>query len=94
MDLGVAKNTNLLKVKYGIQTRFFFWNAVVLICEYCFADFLYKITPSWMKNLPRVIISITILMTVLPISHWFSDAYITVGILSDYKLGFPMIVAL
>lgn len=74
---------------YGRQFTFFLWNGFVVLLEYVLAPLpLFQ----WMKsNLLKEAISLLVLLTVIPISHWFTDEYIRSGFYSDYTMGFPLV---
>ena len=56
--------------RYGMHLYFFLWNGIVLILESIF--YKHPIF-QWMKTtLPRPLLTMTVLMTVLPIGHWFT----------------------
>ncbi|GKY97581.1 hypothetical protein MPSEU_000716600 [Mayamaea pseudoterrestris] len=72
---------------YGLHLIFFTWNAVVLILEQFLRD-----TPiiRWMaKNLPMPLRTVLVLLTVLPVGHFFTDVYVDLGFFSDFSIGFP-----
>jgi hypothetical protein len=49
----------------------------------------------WMsQNLPRPVRTAFVLLTVLPISHLFTDEYVLNGMLPDFAMAFPRIVKL
>jgi hypothetical protein len=75
---------------YGRHLAFFMWNGFVLLLEYLLSPLpLFQ----WAKtHLPQPVVTALTLLTVLPISHWFTDEYIRSGFLSDYTLGFPLLV--
>jgi len=77
---------------YGSQLSFFAWNGVVLIIESLFGNALIF---QWMKHrLPQPIKTALILLTALPISHWFTHEYISIGLYQDLTLLLPLIVPL
>jgi hypothetical protein len=86
--------------RYGLQFAFFLWNGVVLMMERWFRKQV-KTTPSdgWLSriqavlsSLPRPIQTALVLMTVLPIGHWFTDEYIRASFYDDASWGFPILV--
>jgi len=77
---------------YGNQMSFFAWNGAVLIFESLYGSaWIFQ----WMKHrLPQPIITSLILLTVLPIAHWFTHEYLIVGVYKDFILFVPLIVQL
>lgn len=68
--------------QYGNQFIFFIWNGIVLLLErYC---------PRF--KLPRPLQTALVIMTVLPISHLFTDEYIRSSFYNDASWAFPIIV--
>lgn len=77
---------------YGRHLAFFAWNGFVVLLEHALSPLPVF---QWMKaNLPKRVISALVLLTVIPISHWFTDEYIRSGFYSDYSMGFPLILYL
>jgi len=74
---------------YGSHMIFFAWNGVVLLGEHLLTD---TAPLQWMQNnLPRPLRTTLTLLTVLPISHLFTDEYIASCFYSDIVMGFPRI---
>jgi len=74
---------------YGMHMIFFAYNAVAITLE-----ILLRGNPvfRWMSNnLPQPVITFLVIMTVLPVGHWFGDEYINQGLYEDVSLGFPRI---
>lgn len=78
--------------KYGTQFCFFAWNGIVLIFEGLFGNAL--IFQRIKEILPKPFITALILLTALPVGHWFTHEYIVLGTYCDAKLLVPMIVVL
>ena len=77
---------------YGRHLLFFVWNGFVVLFEYLLSPLPVF---QWLKaNLSKRIISALVLITVLPVSHWFTDEYVRSGFYSDYSMGFPLILYL
>ena len=77
---------------YGMHMAFFAWNGLVMTVEYALKG---NRTLSRIRHsLPRPVVTAFVVMTVLPISHWFTDEYITSGFYTDISLGFPRIVCI
>lgn len=77
---------------YGRHTQFFLWNGIVLLFERALETHRFV---KWIKaNIPGPLRTALVLMTVLPIAHFFTDEYIKSGFYSDASLGFPLIVYL
>lgn len=74
----------------GRHFLFFLWNASVVILERAVSH--RTLFQRIKKNFPRPAVTALVLLTVLPISHWFTDEYIRSGFYSDYSMGFPLIV--
>jgi hypothetical protein len=90
-DLSFARTGRKnVSIMYGLQTIFFLWNAGVLLCEYVVSQNRFIQVMS--SRLPRIVVSLLVVITVLPISHWFSQGMQEIPILLDYKLGYPMFV--
>jgi hypothetical protein len=77
---------------YFYQTAFFMWNGFMLLLEdvmACRNDF--QVIAS---RIPRRVKTVLVLMTVLPISHWFLDEYVSNRMFQDFAVAFPLIVKL
>jgi hypothetical protein len=81
-------------VRIGSQAAFFVWNFGVVAMEGMILDhrgcekvsnFGRRVVPGWM--VPPLIV-----MTSLPVAHWFRDPYMNGGFFSDYESCFPMII--
>ena len=82
--------TSTYDPQYGCQFLFFLWNFFVLSLERYFQD---SSTLKYLsKTLPRPIITSLVLLTVLPISHWFTDEWIEGGVFTSVAEGHPRIV--
>ena len=86
-----SRDDNGKRIVFGAQTAFFMWNAGVVMIEYLLRT-RSGMSYCWLEGLPKIVISLLVVMTVLPISHWFSDQMISVELFSDYKRGFPAII--
>jgi hypothetical protein len=64
-------------------TAFFLWNGIVMLLERP----LGKLPPfTWLsKNLPLPILSTLVVLTGLPVSHWYSGDWAVSGYFSDFK---------
>ena len=71
--------------KYGKQCAFFLICGVLMLLEGPVA----KLTPiQWMaKNLPLVVRSTLVVLTVLPVGHWFTGDWIAGGYFEDHAIG-------
>lgn len=84
-----GKSYNRNDVRIGSQTAFFVWNFVVVAIEGVllrnerFANFG-KMVPRWL--IPSLIV-----MTSLPVAHWFGVPYKNGGFFPDYEKCFPII---
>lgn len=79
---------------YGMHMAFFAYNGIIVLIEYALRS--NKVTARYLNEiaavLPKPFITMFVLLTVLPVSHWFTDEYVMSGFYSDYSLGFPRIV--
>ena len=75
---------------YGMHFAFFLWNGFVMLLENVFHDC--KLVDSCKESLPRWAMTALVLLTVIPISHWFTDEYATSGFYDDYSMGLPILV--
>ena len=92
------------EIQYGLQTIFFLWNAIIIICEYYIVKKTNRTTTSSnatktiqtysYSGLPLVIVSLLVIMTVLPIAHFFSQGMMEISVLEHYKIGYPMFVVI
>ena len=76
---------------YGRQTLFFLWNAMVLVLESVLGRT--RLFQLLKKTLPSPLKTILVLLSVLPISHWFTHEYVGCGAYTDVMIGVPLIVA-
>jgi Membrane bound O-acyl transferase family len=76
--------------QYGNQWIFFIWNGVVLLGEYSLQGT--ALIQFLQKTVPKPIRTTLVLLTVIPISHLFTDEYIRCSFYSDISLGFPRVV--
>ena len=73
--------------RYGNHWIFFIWNGFVLIGEYVLQGTV--LIRFLQTNIPKPIRTLLVLLTVIPISHLFTDEYIQCSFYSDISLGFP-----
>jgi hypothetical protein len=76
--------------RYGRQFVFFLWNGLVLLLERYWRQW----TQSYAKTLqqiPRPLQTTFVLMTVLPIAHFFTDEYVLASFYDDASWGFPIL---
>ena len=76
--------------KYGWQLLFFLWNFSVMGIEFLLRG--NKTIQYWSAKLPKPVITALVLLTVLPISHWFTDEWILAGFITGVSRAFPRIV--
>lgn len=78
------------EVAIGRHLLFFAWNGCLVLLDKLVSGLsLFQ----WVKTtLPKPVVTALVLLTVLPISHWFTDEYIRSGFFSDYSMGFPLII--
>jgi len=75
---------------HGSHVAFFAWNGIIMLLEYATC---YTKPIQWMKtNLPTPIVTLLVLLTVLPVAHWFTHEYMASGFYSQFRIGFPLIV--
>jgi len=79
---------------YGMHMAFFVYNGIVIFIEYALKGnkFVARCLAEIQKVLPKQAITAFVLLTVIPVSHWFTDEYVMSGFYTDYSLGFPRIV--
>eukprot|EP00581_Thalassiosira_minuscula_P007670 CAMPEP_0183704296 /NCGR_PEP_ID=MMETSP0737-20130205/1667_1 /TAXON_ID=385413 /ORGANISM="Thalassiosira miniscula, Strain CCMP1093" /LENGTH=530 /DNA_ID=CAMNT_0025931133 /DNA_START=143 /DNA_END=1735 /DNA_ORIENTATION=+ len=71
-------------VLLGSNTAFFLWNFVVIVCEKLFLQT--KMISSFGKRyLPSIVVPFCIIMTSLPVAHWFGNPYLKGGYFMDYE---------
>lgn len=76
----------------GSNAAFFLWNAGVIAIESILRrNALVKNVGSFM---PRIGITMIIIMTSLPLAHLFADPYIRAGFFHDYQQGYPVLAFL
>lgn len=77
-------------VRYGMHLAFFAYNAVVFTVEHLFSEaYIFR----WSgRTLHPTIVSLLVVLSVLPVAHWFTDEYVSAGFYSDYTVGFPILV--
>lgn len=89
--------------RYGLQFSFFLWNGIVLLLERSFGRLgktrkggrlsrLHANASSLLASFPQPLQTASVLMTVLPIGHWFTDEYIRASFYDDASWGFPILV--
>ena len=61
---------------------FFLWNAVIMILEKKVGH-LFGFTKSW----PTIVVSTLVVLTALPVSHWFTGDWAIGGLYADYAIG-------
>ena len=77
---------------YGMHMAFFAWNGLIMAIEHALKG--NKTMSRVGESLPRPLLTALVLLTVIPVSHWFTDEYIMSGFYSDISMGFPRIVYL
>ena len=73
---------------FTAQLFFFLWNGLLLLLEGMLSRnqtffLLSSKIPPRLKN-------VLVLMTVLPVSHWFLDEYVACGVYKDFAVAFPL----
>jgi hypothetical protein len=83
-------NRDINAVRYGMHLAFFAYNAVIFTIEHLVSEARIF---SWSgRTLHPTIVSLLVVLTVLPVAHWFTDEYVSAGFYSDYTVGFPILV--
>ena len=89
--------------RFGRQFLFFVWNGTVMMLERywkkwtqgsSFFDSNKSGSSSMWRWVSRPLQTALVLMTVLPIGHWFTDEYIRASFYNDVSWGFPILVPL
>lgn len=88
--VATQKDDYAYKQRVGLQLLFFLWNFAVVLLEYLLRD--NKTIHHWSTTLPKPVITAIVLLTVLPISHWFTDEWVLGGFFTGVSLGFPRLV--
>lgn len=63
-------------------TAFFLWNAMIMLLEKKLGH-LFSFTRSW----PAFFVSTLVVMTALPVSHWFMGDWAVGGYFKEFALG-------
>ena len=74
---------------YSAQLFFFLWNGVALLVEGMVSQ--KKKFATFSSRIPLRIKNIFVVLTVLPIAHWFLDEYVVLGMFQDFGVAFPLI---
>jgi hypothetical protein len=77
-------------VRIGSQTAFFVWNFVVITIE----RYVVSKNGTFARlfgKVPKSLVPPLIVMTSLPVAHWFRDPYMYGGFFRDYERCIPMI---
>ena len=74
----------------GGHLIFFLWNALILILDGLCRET--KPIRVMEESLPQLLRTALVLMTVLPVAHFFLDQFISIGYYSGFSLGYPRIV--
>ncbi|KAL7529138.1 hypothetical protein ACHAWF_002853 [Thalassiosira exigua] len=69
-------------VRLGSNAAFFLWNFVVIVCERALART--EIARSIASKVPAPLVPLAIVMTSLPVAHWFGEPYLRGGFFGDY----------
>lgn len=77
-------------VRIGSQTAFFVWNFVVIAIERHGVSKNGTLARLFGK-VPKSLVPPLIVMTSLPVAHWFRDPYMYGGFFRDYERCIPMI---
>lgn len=67
-------------------TAFFLWNGAVMLLERPFCQIVPGV--QWLsKRLPRPILATLVLLTALPVSHWYTGDWVQGGFFTDFAHG-------
>jgi hypothetical protein len=80
---------NWNRVRIGSQAAFFAWNFAVVAIEGMLIR--HEGFARFAKMVPRWLVPPFIVMTSLPVAHWFWDPYMNGGFFPDYESCLPMI---
>lgn len=75
---------------FGSNMAFFVWNAAVIMIEN-----ILRSSGVFQKvgcAVPRLVVTFFVVMTSLPVAHWFADPYIRQGLFNHYQQGYPLLV--
>lgn len=78
------------KPMVGNQLIFFAWNSLLLALEHALSG--NRLLARFKKSVPKATITALVLLTNLPISHWFTDEWVACGFFTGVSEGFPRIV--
>ena len=76
--------------RWGNHFIFFLWNGALILVEYLCRD--HPLIRWCSKNLPKPIITLLVVMTVVPMGHVFTDEYVRSGFYDDFAAGCPTFV--
>ena len=76
-------------VLLGSNTAFFVWNALVIASERMLAGS--KGISSFGRTIPSCLIPFFIIMTSLPMAHWFGGPYLNADYFGHYEKCLPLI---
>lgn len=75
----------------GFNAAFFVYNGVLIVIEYAFiGTFLHQHIAA--LHLPAPLLTCMVILTALPVAHWFTDAYVDCNIYDSLKVGCPLIL--
>jgi len=89
-ETAMLKNNKPFTPNYGNHLAFFAWNGVVLVLEGLF--YKHPLVQQMKRRLPSAVITAMVIMTVLPIGHWFTDEYAEIGFYQDFAVGMPELI--
>lgn len=78
---------------FGKQICFFGWNGILVMVEYfIIGKGLAKGPREWIsKHLPRLVIGIMVVITALPVGHWFTGDFCVLNFFHHVSLAFPKV---
>lgn len=76
-------------VLLGSNAAFFLWNFVVIVSEKMLAGT--KGAKSLRGMMPRALVPPLIIMTSLPMAHWFGSPYLNGDYMADYEMCLPLV---
>lgn len=77
------------EVYIGSNSAFFIWNFFVIMVERSVVGL--DLVKSIGKSLPRPVLTLVIIMSSLPVAHWFGNPYLLGGFFLDYERCIIMI---
>jgi hypothetical protein len=74
----------------GFNLVFFVYNGILILLEYAFIGTLLHQRIAEL-HLPAPLLTSMVILTALPVAHWFTDAYVDCNIYESLKVGCPVL---